>query len=97
MKQKITNALEKFSKAMLSPLTYVAAAGMILVVGALLTSSSLQGIFPFLTWKPIALIGQLIYNGIMVIINNLSVHVVVASENRKTGSLSCSAYTITDS
>ena len=73
MKQKITNALEKFSKAMLSPLTYVAAAGMILVVGALLTSSSLQGIFPFLTWKPIALIGQLIYNGIMVIINNLSV------------------------
>ena len=73
MKQKITNALEKFSKAMLSPLNYIAAAGMILVLGALLTSTSLQGIFPVLASTPIQLIGNLIYQGIMVIINNLSV------------------------
>lgn len=73
MKQKVTNSLEKFSKAMLSPLSYVSAAGMILVLGALLTSSSLQGLLPFLKWQPLVLIGNLIYEGIMVIINNLSV------------------------
>lgn len=72
MKQKITNALENFSKAMLSPLNYIAAAGMILVLGALLTSTSLQGIFPILATTPVKLIGNLIYQGIMIIINNLS-------------------------
>lgn len=73
MKQKITNALEKFSKAMLSPLTYVAAAGMILVLGAILTSSELQKLVPVLTNPIIALVGKLIYEGVMIIINNLSV------------------------
>ena len=73
MKQKITNALEKFSKAMLSPLTYIAAAGMILVLGAILTSSELQKLVPVLKTPVIALIGKLIYEGVMIIINNLSV------------------------
>ena len=83
MKQKITNALEKFSKAMLSPLTYIAAAGMILVLGALLTSSSLKSLTnaegeliwlsKFLNLKVVQLIGNLIYEGVMIIINNLSV------------------------
>lgn len=73
MKQKITTALEKFSKAMLSPLNYIAAAGMILVLGALLTSSDLQKHIPFLTNPIVQLIGKLIYEGVMVIINNLSV------------------------
>lgn len=85
MKQKVTNALEKFSKAMLSPLNYIAAAGMILVLGALLTSSSLQGIFPVLASTPVQLIGNLIYQGIMVIINNLSLFfcVGIAMTNAK--------------
>lgn len=73
MKSKIMNALEKFSKAMLSPLSYISAAGLILVLGALLTSSSLAGMFPVLNWTPIKLLGQMIYNCIMVIVNNLSV------------------------
>ena len=73
MKQKITNALEKFSKAMLSPLTYIAAAGMIIVLGAILTSSELQKLVPVLETPVIALIGKLIYEGVMIIINNLSV------------------------
>lgn len=73
MKDKIMNSLEKFSKAMLAPLSYISAAGLILVLGALLTSSSLAGMIPALNWTPIKLLGQLIYNCIMVIINNLSV------------------------
>ena len=72
MKDKILNGLEKFSKAMLSPLSYISAAGLILVLGALLTSTSLSAMLPFLQWTPIKILGQLIYNCIMVIINNLS-------------------------
>lgn len=72
MKEKVMNGLEKFSKAMLSPLSYISAAGLILVLGALLTSTSLSSMIPVLQWTPIKLLGQLIYNCIMVIINNLS-------------------------
>ena len=32
MKEKVMNGLEKFSKAMLSPLSYISAAGLILVL-----------------------------------------------------------------
>lgn len=83
MKQKITAALEKFSKAMLSPLNYIAAAGMVLVLGALLTSSSLKTLKDaegnliwlsrFLNLPAVQLIGTLIYEAVMVVINNLSV------------------------
>ena len=69
MKEKVMNGLEKFSKAMLSPLSYISAAGLILVLGALLTSTSLSAMIPALQWTPIKLLGQLIYNCIMVIIN----------------------------
>ena len=46
MKEKVMNGLEKFSKAMLSPLSYISAAGLILVLGALLTSTSLSAMIP---------------------------------------------------
>lgn len=46
------NGLEKFSKAMLSPLSYISAAGLILVLGALLTSTSLSSMIPVLQWTP---------------------------------------------
>ena len=39
MKHRITAALERFSRAMLAPLSYLSAAGLLLVVGALLTST----------------------------------------------------------
>ena len=34
MKHRITAALERFSRAMLAPLSYLSAAGLLLVVGA---------------------------------------------------------------
>lgn len=73
MKKKILNALETFSKSMVSPLMYVSVAGMIMVIGVLLTNSTITGLLPFLQWKPLQILGQLIYDCVMVIINNLSV------------------------
>lgn len=43
MKHRITAALERFSRAMLAPLTYLSAAGLLLAAGALLTSTALSG------------------------------------------------------
>ena len=48
MKQKITGALEIFSKAMVQPLMYLSAAGILIVVGVLLTNSTIIGFLPFL-------------------------------------------------
>ena len=73
MKNRIRPALERFSKAMLASLSYLSAAGLLLVAGALLTSSSLAQILPFLRWAPVRLLGQLIYQCLTAVINNLSV------------------------
>lgn len=71
MKDKIMGAMEKFSKAMVQPLAYISVAGMILVIGVLLTNTSVTGLLPFLNAAPIQLIGNMLYQCIMVIINNL--------------------------
>jgi len=73
MKKRITPVLERFSKAMLVPLSYLSAAGLLLVVGALLTSTALAEVLPFLRWEPVHLLGQIIYKCLTAVINNLSV------------------------
>ena len=73
MKEKIIGALEGFSKAMVQPLMYLSAAGILMVFGVLITNSTFVEYLPFLGWPPIQFLGQLIYNGVMVIINNLAV------------------------
>ena len=70
--QKLLQKLERFSQALLAPLSYLTAAGLLLVVGALLTSSPLRQLCPALNWPPIRLVGEVLYNGMMVLINNLS-------------------------
>ncbi|NCB32395.1 MAG: PTS glucose transporter subunit IIBC [Erysipelotrichia bacterium] len=65
-------SLEKFTKVMIQPLMYLSVVGIVMVLGALLTNTTLQGILPFLNWYPIKLFGNLVYNCLMVIINNLS-------------------------
>ncbi len=111
MKQKMTTALEKFSKSMLSPLNYIAAAGMVLVLGALLTSSNLKGLTNaegeliwlsrFLNLPVVQLIGSLIYEGVMIIINNLSVFfcvgiasVMAKKEKHQAGMIALMSYLI---
>ena len=73
MKHRIPAALERFSRAMLAPLSYLSAAGLLLVVGALLTSAPLAGVLPFLRWEPVQLAGGIIYKCLTAVISNLSV------------------------
>ena len=77
MKDKVMGALEKFSKAMVQPLMYLSAAGILIVLGVLLTNNTIKGALPFLQWGPIQALGQMIYNAVMGIINNLSVVFVI--------------------
>lgn len=71
--QKLLQKLEVFSQSLLAPLSYLTSAGLLLVVGALLTSAPLRQLCPVLNWMPVRLAGELLYNGMMVLINNLSV------------------------
>lgn len=75
--QKFLQKLEGVSQALLDPLSYLTAAGLLLVVGALLTSSPLRQLLPALNWTPIRLAGGLLYNSMMVIVNNLSIFLCV--------------------
>lgn len=77
MKQKIMGSLEKFAKAMVQPLMYLSAAGILLVIGVLITNNTIKGVLPFLNWAPIQIVGQLLYNAVMGVINNLSVVFVI--------------------
>ncbi len=77
MKEKIMGSLEKFAKAMVQPLMYLSAAGILLVIGVLITNNTIKGALPFLNWAPIQVVGQLLYNAIMGVINNLSVIFVI--------------------
>ena len=73
MKEKLLGGLETFAKAMVQPLMYLSSAGILMVIGVLLTNDILTGVIPFLKWEPIQIFGDLIYNCVMAIINNLSV------------------------
>lgn len=73
MKEKLMGSMEKFAKAMVQPLMYLSVAGMVLILGVLITNTTVTNMLPFLKWWPIQLIGNLIYQCIMVIINNLSI------------------------
>lgn len=73
MKEKIKGSLEKFSKSIVQPLMYLSVAGMILILGILLTNTGITSKLTFLQAAPFQLIGKLIYDCIMFIINNLSV------------------------
>ena len=66
-KERLLHTLERFSTAMLAALGYLPAGGLLLALGALLVSTGL-GAAP-----PLALLGSLLYNGMMAIVQNLSV------------------------
>ena len=48
--QKLLQKLELFSQSLLAPLSYLTAAGLFLVAGALLTSAPLRQLCPVLNW-----------------------------------------------
>ena len=73
MKKKVQGLLEIFAKAMIQPLMFLSCAGMIMVLGVLVTQSSVRNLLPFLDNPIIQLLGNMIYQGVMVLINNLGV------------------------
>ena len=75
--KKIMNTLEVFAKAMVQPLMYLSVAGMILAIGSLLTNTTVTGLLPFLAWGPIQVIGKLMYETMMILINNLGLLFVI--------------------
>lgn len=73
MKEKIKGLLELFSKSIVQPLMYLSVAGMILIVGILLTNTGITEKLTFLQAAPFQLLGKLIYDCIMFLINHLSI------------------------
>lgn len=73
MKEKIKGLLELFSKSIVQPLMYLSVAGTLLLIGILLTNTGITSKLTFLQAAPFQLIGSLIYNCLMFLINNLSV------------------------
>lgn len=72
MKKRILAGLELISKSIVQPLMYLSVVGIIMVLGVLITNKSVIEFLPFLQWAPIQLFGNLVYTGMMAIINNLS-------------------------
>ena len=73
MKDKIKGALEVFSKSIVQPLMYLSVAGILLIIGILLTNSTITGMLPFLQSGPFQLIGKIVYDSLMFLVNNLSI------------------------
>ena len=71
MKHRIVDALERFSRAMLVPLSYFSVAGLLLVAGALLTSTAVRSAFPVVDCAPLQALGQLLYSCMMLLVSNL--------------------------
>ena len=70
---KIKGALEVFSKSIVQPLMYLSVAGILLIIGIILTNSTVTGMLPFLQSGPFQLIGKIIYDSLMFLVNNLAV------------------------
>ena len=71
-KGKVGSALETFAKSMVQPLMYLSVAGILLVVGIILTNDTIVAALPFLSWTPFQILGDIIYESLMFLINNLS-------------------------
>lgn len=70
---KIKSALEVFSKSIVQPLMYLSVAGTVLILGILLTNQTITTALPILQLPVFAVTGQIIYNSLMFIVNNLAV------------------------
>lgn len=73
MKEKLVDSMAKFAKSMVQPLMYVSIVGIVMLIGIILTNQGIRDAVPFLNAAPIQFVGNLIYNCLMFIINNLGV------------------------
>ncbi len=72
-KTNVKSALEAFAKSIVQPLMYLSVAGILLILGILLTNSTITAMVPVLQSGPLATVGKIIYNSLMFLINNLSI------------------------
>ena len=73
MANKVKNSLEVFAKSIVQPLMYLSVAGTVLILGIILTNKNVVAAVPFLQMPLFTIMGQVIYNSLMFIVNNLSV------------------------
>ncbi len=67
------SALETFAKSIVQPLMYLSVAGILLILGIVLTNSTITAMVPVLQSGPLATVGKIIYNSLMFLINNLAI------------------------
>lgn len=73
MKEKVMDALQKFSKAMFIPVLILPIAGILIAVGNLFTNTRLQAVLPFLN-NPVTIgFGTLLSGSLTAILTNLGV------------------------
>lgn len=65
--------LEVFAKSIVQPMMYLSVAGILLIVGIILTNKTICALIPVLGSGPFQLVGAVVYQSLMFIINNLSI------------------------
>lgn len=65
--------LEVFAKSIVQPMMYLSVAGILLIVGIILTNKTICAVVPVLGSGPFQLAGAVVYQSLMFIINNLSI------------------------
>ena len=65
--------LEVFAKSIVQPMMYLSVAGILLIVGIILTNKTICALIPVLGSGPFQLVGAVVYQSLMFIINNVSV------------------------
>lgn len=87
MKEKVMNALQRFSKAMFIPVLILPIAGILIAVGNLFTNARLLELVPFLNNPVTTGFGSILSGSLVAILNNLGlifcVGVAVGLANKK--------------
>lgn len=65
--------LEVFAKSIVQPMMYLSVAGILLIVGIILTNKTICAMITVLGFGPFQLVGAVVYQSLMFIINNLSI------------------------
>ena len=71
MKDKVVSTMQTFSKAIVVPVLYLPAIGLILVICNFITNQTIVNALPFLGAEPLQILFKVLYNGLMSVFNNL--------------------------
>ena len=71
MKEKLVGAMQKFSKAIVTPVLYLPAIGLVLVICNFITNPTIVSAVPFLGNELIQTLFKVMYNGLISVFNNL--------------------------